>query len=199
MSRYGWIRRSLMNFQMIRVISSPSSSTTGPTTLIFAMRGCSCAWGVHVPATKITRHQETLASVCPVRPRAPHDRPVRTRACGTGPARSSPAEPVPRAVVQCFRRATDEEAALTIARSFASLAYDSAAFSLVTIWGGSRNAGTALTSFSYDLVSLTSGVLPLLRSVAIWTAALTRLRVSLLIVEYCSPAMIDLTDSTSES
>ena len=27
----------------------------------------------------------------------------------------------------------------------------------------------------------------------------TRLRVSLLIVEYCSPAMIDLTDSTSES
>src|SRR6478609_6894546 len=38
MSRYGWIRRSLMNCQMIRVISSPSSSTTGPTTLIFAMR-----------------------------------------------------------------------------------------------------------------------------------------------------------------
>jgi hypothetical protein len=27
-----------MNCQMIRVISSPSSSTTGPTTLILAMR-----------------------------------------------------------------------------------------------------------------------------------------------------------------
>src|SRR5680860_537962 len=36
-SRYGWIRRSLMNCQMIRVISSPSSSTTGPATLIFDM------------------------------------------------------------------------------------------------------------------------------------------------------------------
>src|SRR4051794_30152701 len=36
MSRYGWIRRSLMNCQMIRVISSPSSSTTGFCTLIFA-------------------------------------------------------------------------------------------------------------------------------------------------------------------
>src|SRR5918996_375173 len=37
MSRYGWIRRSLMKAQMMRVISSPSSSTTGPATLIFAM------------------------------------------------------------------------------------------------------------------------------------------------------------------
>src|SRR5665648_1253751 len=36
MSRYGWIRRSLMDLQMIRVISSPSISTTGPTTVIFA-------------------------------------------------------------------------------------------------------------------------------------------------------------------
>src|SRR4051794_36091070 len=36
-SRYGWMSRSLMNCQMIRVISSPSSSTTGPATLIFAM------------------------------------------------------------------------------------------------------------------------------------------------------------------
>src|SRR5664279_2616267 len=34
MSRYGRIRRSLMNCQMIRVISSPSSSTTVPCTLI---------------------------------------------------------------------------------------------------------------------------------------------------------------------
>src|SRR5690554_5803490 len=32
------MRRSLMNCQMIRVISSPSSSTTGPTTLILDMR-----------------------------------------------------------------------------------------------------------------------------------------------------------------
>src|SRR5450756_195501 len=38
MSRYGWIRRSLMNCQMIRVISSPSSSTTGFFTLILLMR-----------------------------------------------------------------------------------------------------------------------------------------------------------------
>src|SRR5919106_1586749 len=36
-SRYGWISRSLMKAQMMRVISSPSSSTTGPATLIFAM------------------------------------------------------------------------------------------------------------------------------------------------------------------
>src|SRR3954454_2881546 len=37
-SRYGLISWSLMNDQMIRVISSPSSSTTGFFTLIFAMR-----------------------------------------------------------------------------------------------------------------------------------------------------------------
>src|SRR5579883_611939 len=37
MSRNGWISLSLMYFQMIRVISSPSSSTTGLVTLIFAM------------------------------------------------------------------------------------------------------------------------------------------------------------------
>src|ERR1700712_1123001 len=37
MSRYGWISRSLMNCQMIRVISSPASSTTVPSTLIFDM------------------------------------------------------------------------------------------------------------------------------------------------------------------
>src|SRR3954447_20695642 len=35
-SRYGRISWSLMNCQMIRVISSPSSSTTVPSTLIFA-------------------------------------------------------------------------------------------------------------------------------------------------------------------
>src|SRR5262249_9163028 len=34
MSRYGRISMSLMSFQMTRVISSPSSSTTGPFTLI---------------------------------------------------------------------------------------------------------------------------------------------------------------------
>src|ERR1700761_4935371 len=37
MSRNGWISLSLMYCQMIRVISSPSSSTTGLGTLIFAM------------------------------------------------------------------------------------------------------------------------------------------------------------------
>src|SRR5918911_992550 len=37
MSRYGWISLSLMKCQMIRVISSPSSSTTGFSTLIFAI------------------------------------------------------------------------------------------------------------------------------------------------------------------
>src|SRR6185503_8542735 len=36
-SRYGRINWSLMNSQMILVISSPSSSTTGPTTLILGM------------------------------------------------------------------------------------------------------------------------------------------------------------------
>src|SRR5476651_2328222 len=36
MSRYGRISLSLMNCQMMRVISSPSSSTTGRATLIFA-------------------------------------------------------------------------------------------------------------------------------------------------------------------
>src|SRR5579859_1217148 len=38
-SRKGWISLSLMYCQMIRVISSPSSSTTGLVTLIFAMIG----------------------------------------------------------------------------------------------------------------------------------------------------------------
>src|SRR5262249_10524428 len=37
MSRYGTISLSLMNFQMMRVISSPSISTTGFATLIFAI------------------------------------------------------------------------------------------------------------------------------------------------------------------
>src|SRR5690242_21760388 len=37
MSREGWMNLSLMVCQMIRVISSPSSSTTGFTTLIFLM------------------------------------------------------------------------------------------------------------------------------------------------------------------
>src|ERR1700761_354151 len=38
MSRYGTISLSLMNCQMIRVISSPSSSTTGFFTLILLIR-----------------------------------------------------------------------------------------------------------------------------------------------------------------
>src|SRR5579875_3014982 len=37
MSRYGKISLSLISFQMIRVISSPSMSTTGLATLIFDM------------------------------------------------------------------------------------------------------------------------------------------------------------------
>src|SRR5215510_9498001 len=37
MSRYGWISLSLISFQMMRVISSPSISTTGFVTLIFAI------------------------------------------------------------------------------------------------------------------------------------------------------------------
>src|SRR5579864_4656536 len=48
MSRNGWISLSLMYCQMIRVISSPSSSTTGLVTLMFAMeiRALleSCGW-----------------------------------------------------------------------------------------------------------------------------------------------------------
>src|SRR3954452_7672335 len=61
------MRRSLMNCQMIRVISSPSSSTTGPATLIFAM---SCHTpdhpggrldfnaGAPAPPGQITRHRD---------------------------------------------------------------------------------------------------------------------------------------------
>src|SRR5215470_16302480 len=37
MSRYGWISFSLISCQMMRVISSPSISTTGFATLIFAI------------------------------------------------------------------------------------------------------------------------------------------------------------------
>src|ERR1700730_12079889 len=37
MSRYGWISFSLISRQMMRVISSPSSSTTGFFTLILAI------------------------------------------------------------------------------------------------------------------------------------------------------------------
>src|SRR3954467_3120012 len=65
--------------------------------------------------------------------------------------------------------------------------------------GGSRLAGTTLTPLLYDLVSLTVGACPFCRAETMAMVSLTRLRVSLLMVEYCSPAMIDLTDSTSES
>src|SRR5688500_9478664 len=65
--------------------------------------------------------------------------------------------------------------------------------------GGSRNAGTTLTPLLYDLVSLISGLPPPCRALTIFTVSATSLRVSLLIVEYCWPAMMDLTDSTSES
>src|SRR3974390_3042282 len=37
MSRYGWISLSLISCQIMRVISSPSISTTGFATLIFAI------------------------------------------------------------------------------------------------------------------------------------------------------------------
>jgi hypothetical protein len=88
---------------------------------------------------------------------------------------------------------------LVSGESFGSLAYDSAAFVLVTMTGASRYDGTIFLPLSYDLVSLTWGSLPSPRSLTIWMAAVTRLRVSLLMVEYCSPAMMDFTDSTSES
>src|SRR5680860_777479 len=59
-SRYGWIRRSLMNCQMIRVISSPSSSTTGFFTLILAMECVSQrsrnSLDVKIPGTRLRRH-----------------------------------------------------------------------------------------------------------------------------------------------
>ena len=53
-SRYGRISCSLMNCQMIRVISSPSSSTTGVFTLILAMarggyRPAEWAWASRSP------------------------------------------------------------------------------------------------------------------------------------------------------
>ena len=44
-SRYGRMRRSLIHSQMMRVISSPSSSTTGFLTLIFAMSENTFHWG----------------------------------------------------------------------------------------------------------------------------------------------------------
>src|SRR3954453_20480041 len=44
-SRYGRISWSLMNCQMIRVISSPSSSTTVPSTLILLTSGSPCVRG----------------------------------------------------------------------------------------------------------------------------------------------------------
>src|SRR5664279_5058205 len=46
MSRYGRISWSLMNCQMIRVISSPSSSTTVPSTLILLTRRRSLGCGL---------------------------------------------------------------------------------------------------------------------------------------------------------
>src|SRR5665213_2267113 len=48
MSRYGRISRSLMKCQMMRVISSPSSSTTGFATLIFAMNSPVSCGGLEI-------------------------------------------------------------------------------------------------------------------------------------------------------
>src|SRR5699024_2484723 len=42
-SRYGWMSLSMMNCQMMRVISSQSSSTTVPSSLIFGVGLASCA------------------------------------------------------------------------------------------------------------------------------------------------------------
>src|ERR1044072_2065029 len=44
MSRYGLMRVSLISFQMMRVISSPSSSTTVPSTLIFDIGATLQGW-----------------------------------------------------------------------------------------------------------------------------------------------------------
>ncbi len=62
MSRNGVISLSLMYCQMIRVISSPSSSTTGLDTLIFAMigkasreRACDAAGGMARHSTAACR------------------------------------------------------------------------------------------------------------------------------------------------
>jgi len=77
-SRYGTISLSLMNFQMMRVISSPSISTTGFFTLIFVAMGTCC----------ITGRRETLAR------RAP-------RRTGRG------ASPLPHALRPSSRRASE--------------------------------------------------------------------------------------------
>src|SRR6187401_3028132 len=64
-SRKGLISLSLMNCQMIRVISSPSSSTTGLFTLIFAT--------VSTPLLRLTRRQTSRSGERPVA-RAQHRR-----------------------------------------------------------------------------------------------------------------------------
>src|SRR5665647_2846052 len=53
------MRRSLMDRQMIRVISSPSISTTGPTTVIFANARLP---GVLVCAPQVTRRRVTCGA-----------------------------------------------------------------------------------------------------------------------------------------
>ncbi|MCP2371203.1 hypothetical protein BJ978_001879 [Agromyces terreus] len=83
--------------------------------------------------------------------------------------------------------------------TFGLSACASAAFTFVTMTGSSRYAGTTSTPLSYCSVSLTSASSP---AWSCWTISIvcsTRRVVSLLMVEYCSPGMIDSTDSTSES
>src|SRR5215207_5562669 len=89
MSRYGWIRRSLMNCQMIRVISSPSSSTTGFFTLILAM-------AVRLPLIRFSLTSRYLVLPPPVisaaagqhRPDAGGTRTAASRRSPSAPARS---------------------------------------------------------------------------------------------------------------
>src|ERR1700750_3138149 len=59
------MRRSLMNCQMMRVISSPSSSTTLPSTLILSTTDvllCRCPPAVFGPSTSLARSRDILTS-----------------------------------------------------------------------------------------------------------------------------------------
>src|SRR5690349_11616717 len=70
------MRRSLMNCQMMRVISSPSSSTTGLTTLILPMRRSLQLSGTGAPGSR-------TATVRPVGPGPSHTGALLTAVQGT--------------------------------------------------------------------------------------------------------------------
>src|SRR4051812_31763017 len=87
MSRYGVISWSLMNDQMIRVISSPSSSTTGFFTLICAMRRrrlSALRYAARKPVRRALLAQRPLVLDAPALP------------AGRGQAVRAPLRPVPR-------------------------------------------------------------------------------------------------------